>query len=53
MRAIGEIWSWVQHHFNSVHIYCRLVRVMPRSLGKKLVLCWEQTAIYGLMYTSG
>ena len=52
MRAIGEMRSWVQHHFNSVHIYCRLVRIMPISLAKKLVLCWEKTAIYGLIYSS-
>jgi len=52
MRAVGEMRSWVQHHFNSVHIYCRLVRIIPRSPAKKIVLCWEKTAIYSLMYTS-
>ena len=53
MNTMGETQSWIQHHFNSVHVYCRLVRIMPRSLAKNIALWWEETAIYHAMYTSG
>ena len=46
----GEMRDWLQHNLNSLHIYCRLVRIMPRSLARKIVLYWEKTAIYGLIY---
>ncbi|UCG12840.1 MAG: hypothetical protein JSU72_20630, partial [Deltaproteobacteria bacterium] len=49
-RRVKVIQSWLQHHFNSVHVYCRLVRVMPKGLAKTVVLSWERTAIYRLMY---
>ena len=50
IRTAGEMQNWLQHNFNSLHIYCRLVRIMPRSLARKIVLYWEKTAIYGLIY---
>ena len=50
MRRAGEMQNWLQHNLNSLHIYCRLVRIMPRWLARKFVLCWEKTAIYELIY---
>ena len=50
VRGVKPIQSWLQHHLNSVHVYCRLVRVMPKGLAKTVVLSWEKTAIYRLMY---
>jgi hypothetical protein len=49
-RGAGEMRNWLHHNLNSLHIYCRLVRVMPRWLARKTALQWEKTAIYALMY---
>jgi hypothetical protein len=51
-KGVCEMRNWLHHHLNSLHIYCRLVRIMPRWLARKIVLHWENTAIYGLMYSS-
>ena len=54
-RMVGGVkvlQSWLQHHLNSFHVYCKLVRVMPRGVAKKTALCWERTAVYRLMYGS-
>ena len=51
-RRVKPIQSWLQHHLNSVHVYCRLVRIMPRMLARKIVVYWEKTAIYELIYAS-
>ena len=50
MRGAGEMRNWLQHNLNSLHIYCRLVRIMPRWLARKVRLYWEKTAIYELIY---
>jgi len=53
MKTTRGVWSmrnWLHHNLNSLHIYCRLVRVMPGSLAMAIVLHWEKTAVYGLMY---
>jgi hypothetical protein len=52
VRGVKVALSWLQHHLNSVHVYCRLVRVMPKGLAKRVVLSWEKTAIYRFMYVS-
>ena len=52
VRGVKVVQSWLQHNLNSVHVYCRLMRVMPRGVAKKTALCWEKTAIYRLMYGS-
>ena len=52
VRVVRTVQSWLQHHLNSVHIYCRLVRVMPRGVAKTVASCWERTAIYRLIYDS-
>jgi hypothetical protein len=52
MKGMPEVRNWLHHHLNSLHIYCRLVRVMPGWLARKIVLYWESTAIYGVLYTS-
>jgi hypothetical protein len=49
-REEGHIRNWLHHNLNSLHVYCRLVRVMPRRMAREIVLHWEKTAIYGLMY---
>ena len=46
----GLMRNWLQHNLNCLHVYCRLVRIMPRWLARKIVLYWEKTAIYGLIY---
>jgi len=50
IKATGDMRNWLHHNLNSLHIYCRLVRVMPGWLARRIVLHWERTAIYGLMY---
>ena len=52
MKGMKEAHNWLQHHFNSLHIYCRLVKVMPERLAKKIALYWETTAIYRYIYSS-
>jgi hypothetical protein len=51
-RETGNMRNWLHHHLNSLHVYCKLVRIMPRWQARKIVLHWENTAIYGLMYSS-
>jgi hypothetical protein len=50
MKGVGEIRNGLHHHLNSLHVYCRLVRIMPRWMARKIVLYWENSAIYGQMY---
>jgi hypothetical protein len=50
IKGVGEMRDWLHYTLNSLHIYCRLVRVMPGWLARKIVMQWEKTAIYGLMY---
>jgi len=50
MRAAGHMKNWLHHNLNSLHIYCRLVKIMPRRVAREIVLHWEKTTIYGLMY---
>jgi hypothetical protein len=49
-RGGWSMRNWLHHNLNSLHIYCRLVRVMPGWLARKIVMHWEKTPIYGLMY---
>ncbi len=50
MGGVRGIRGCLQHHLNGPHVYCRLVRVLPRRLARKVALHWERTAIYGLLY---
>jgi hypothetical protein len=50
MRQAGHMRNWLHHNLNSLHVYCRLVNIMPRWLAREIVLHWEKTAIYGHMY---
>ena len=52
ITGVGEMRNWLHHNLNSLHIYCRLVRIMPRCVARRIVLHWEKTAIYWLMYAS-
>ena len=52
IKGVREVRNWLHHHLNSLHVYCRLVRIMPSWLARKIVLYWENTAIYVLMYSS-
>ena len=52
MRGAGEMRNWLQHHLNSLHICCRLLRIVPRWLARKIIVYWEKTAIYELIYAS-
>jgi hypothetical protein len=50
MRKAGHMRNWLHHNLNSLHIYCKLVRIMPGWLARKIVLSWEKTAVYTLLY---
>jgi hypothetical protein len=50
IKGAGEIRNWLHHNLNGLHVYCRLVRVMPGWMARAIVLHWEKTAVYGLMY---
>ena len=52
MKGVGDMRNCLHHNLNSLHIYCRLVKIMPKWLARKIVLYWERTAIYGLIYSS-
>ena len=52
VKGVKVVQSWLQHHLNSVHVYCRLVRVMSKGQAKRVVLYWENTTIYRFMYAS-
>jgi len=51
-KGVAEMRPWLHHHFNSLHVYCKLVRIVPPSLARRMVLYWEGTSIYGVMYGS-
>lgn len=44
--------DWLHHHLNSLHVYCRLVRFMPKNKARKMVGQWEASTIYRLMYAA-
>ncbi len=54
LHTDGSIMNWVYHHFNSMHVFCRL-----RSLGLskrralKLALIWEKIVHPGLYHKTG
>ncbi len=50
--GIKELRNVLHHHLNSLHVYCRLVRFMPREMATKVSVYWENTAVYRLMYIS-
>ena len=50
IKGVGGMRNWLHHNLNSLHIYCRLVRFMPRWFATKIVLHWEKTAIYSVIY---
>ncbi|MDY6837587.1 MAG: hypothetical protein SWH78_06410 [Thermodesulfobacteriota bacterium] len=50
MQGAGEIRNWLHHNLNSLHVYCRLSRIMPGGMAREIVLIWENTAIYSFMY---
>jgi hypothetical protein len=50
--GIRKLRNVLHHHLNSLHVYCRLVRFMSRAMAKKVVVYWENTAVYRLMYIS-
>jgi hypothetical protein len=39
----------LQHHLNSVHIYCKLCYIIPESTARKFSLVWE-IFIHPLIY---
>jgi len=41
--------SWIQHHLNPTHIYCRLVGLIGKSLAKKVSIKYE-TLVWELLY---
>lgn len=51
-RGAWSMQDWLHHNLNSLHVYCRLVRVMPKSLAMAIALHWEKTVIYGFIYFS-
>jgi hypothetical protein len=49
-EEVREMRNWVQHNFNSMHIYCRLVRVMPKGTARTVAMWWENRSLYRFMY---
>ena len=44
-----KIKSWIQHTFNPVHIYCRLVGIIGKKYAKKVGVAYE-CVIWNLLY---
>jgi hypothetical protein len=49
-KEVRGMRNWLQHNFNSMHIYCRLVRVMPKATARSVASWWEKRSLYRLMY---
>jgi hypothetical protein len=41
--------SWMQHNFNPMHVYCRLVRIVGKKLAKTLAMQYE-VYVWTLLY---
>lgn len=42
--------NFLHHNLNALHVYCRLVRVMPKRQAWGITSFWEKTRLYTLMY---
>jgi hypothetical protein len=42
--------AWLQHYFNSWHVYCRLRLVMRPRLARAVATFWEHTNLYQFLY---
>jgi hypothetical protein len=42
--------NFLHHNFNALHLYCRLVKVMPKKYAWLIMVTWEKTKIYARMY---
>jgi hypothetical protein len=38
------------HNLNALHIYCRLVKILPKRQAWGIISFWERTRLYALMY---
>lgn len=50
MKGMKDVRDGLHHHLNSLHVYCRLVRIMPERLARKVASRWEKSTIYILLY---
>lgn len=44
--------SWLQHHCNTLHVYCRLYRVFGRRRARAIAIWWSRTNTYRALYQS-
>lgn len=40
----------LQHHFNSLHVFCRLCSITSRQRARTLAQSWASTRIYRRIY---
>ena len=40
----------LKHYLNPLHIYCRLVKILPKRQAWGIISLWERTRLYALMY---
>jgi len=40
----------LNHYLNGLHVYCRLVRIMPKKYARSIISFWEKTRLYARMY---
>jgi hypothetical protein len=40
----------IHHYLNGLHLYCRLVKVVPKKYARVIILFWERTKLYARMY---
>ena len=42
--------DFLHHHLNALHIYCRLMRILPKKYARGIMSFWEKTRLYARMY---
>lgn len=40
----------LQHHFNTLHVYCRLCSIMGRHQARTIATWWGRTLVYRHIY---
>lgn len=43
--------NFLHHHLNALHVYCRLVKILPKKYARGIIALWEKTKLYARIYT--